>query len=46
MSTTTAFFTGLAIGAVTVDFLWAWKMGIVALIWSRVTRTYNRIFRK
>jgi len=46
MSTTTAFFTGLAIGAVTVDFLWAWKMGIVTLFWSKVTRKYNQIFRK
>lgn len=33
-------------GAVVMDFFWAWKMGIVALFWSRITRVYNRIFRK
>ena len=46
MSTTTAFFTGLAIGAITVDFLWAWKMGIVTSIKSRFMRRFNAIFRK
>ena len=45
MTTTTALVTGILIGAVIVDFLWAWKMGIVALIWSRITRVYRRIFR-
>jgi len=32
-------------GALLMDFLWAWKMGIVTLFWSKITRVYNRIFR-
>ena len=39
------FLLGFLIGAVVVDFLWAWKMGIVTLVWSQITRVYNRIFR-
>lgn len=42
----TNFLWGFLIGATIVDFLWAWKMGIVTLIWARITRVYNRIFRK
>lgn len=41
----TNFLLGFLVGAVLIDFLWAWKMGIVALIWSRISRIYNRIFR-
>jgi len=37
---------GFLAGAAVVDFLWAWKMGIVTLFWSKLTRTYNSIFRK
>jgi len=37
---------GFVTGAALVDFLWAWKMGIVTLFWSKVTRKYNQIFRK
>jgi len=40
------FLLGFLAGAVLVDFLWAWKMGIVTLVWSRISRGYNRIFRK
>jgi len=40
------FLLGFLAGAVVVDFLWAWKMGIVTLIWSQITRVFNRIFRK
>jgi hypothetical protein len=40
------FLWGLVIGAVIVDFLWAWKMGIVTLVWSKLSRAYNSIFRK
>jgi hypothetical protein len=40
------FLWGFLAGAVVVDFLWAWKMGIVTLIWSQITRVFNRIFRK
>ena len=39
------FLWGFVIGAVVVDFLWAWKMGIAQLFWSRITRVYNRFFR-
>jgi len=39
------FLIGFLAGAVLVDFLWAWKMGIVTLIWSKITRVFNRIFR-
>jgi hypothetical protein len=39
------FLLGVLAGAVVVDFLWAWKMGIVTLVWSQITRVYNRIFR-
>ena len=42
----TSFLLGGLFFAAIVDFLWAWKMGIVTLVWSRVTRVYNRIFRK
>jgi uncharacterized membrane protein (Fun14 family) len=42
----TNFLWGFVIGAVIVDFLWAWKMGIVTLVWSKISRVYNRIFRK
>ena len=41
----TNFLLGVLLGAVIVDFLWAWKMGIVALVWSRITRVYHRFFR-
>ena len=41
----TNFLWGFVVGAVLLDFLWAWKMGIVTLIWSRITRVYNRFFR-
>lgn len=37
---------GFLIGALVVDFLWAWKMGIVTLFWSKITRIYNQIFRR
>jgi hypothetical protein len=40
------FVWGFVVGAVLLDFLWAWKMGIVTLIWSKITRVFNRIFRK
>ena len=40
------FLLGFFIGALVVDFLWAWKMGIVAVVWSNITRNFNRIFRK
>ena len=39
------FVWGFVLGAVLLDFLWAWKMGIVTLFWSKITRVYNRIFR-
>jgi len=39
------FLIGFLAGALFVDFLWAWKMGIVALVWSKITRVFNRIFR-
>jgi hypothetical protein len=39
------FLLGFLVGAVVVDFLWAWKMGIIALVWSKISRIYNRIFR-
>ena len=39
------FLLGFLAGAVLVDFLWAWKMGIVTLVWSKITRVFNRIFR-
>ena len=42
----TNFLIGFLVGAVLVDFLWAWKIGIVTLIWSKINRSYNRIFRK
>ena len=42
----TNFLWGFVIGAVLLDFLWAWKMGIVTLFWSRIARVFNRIFRK
>jgi hypothetical protein len=42
----TNFLWGFVVGAVLIDFLWAWKMGIVTLVWSKITRVYNRIFRK
>jgi hypothetical protein len=42
----TNFLWGFVIGAVLLDLLWAWKMGIVTLFWSRITRVFNRIFRK
>lgn len=41
----TNFLWGFLAGAVIVDFLWAWKMGIVALVWSRISRVYYRFFR-
>ena len=41
----TNFLWGFIVGAMIVDFLWAWKMGIVSLFWSRITRVFNRIFR-
>ena len=41
-----SFLLGLLVGAIVVDFLWAWKMGIVTLVWSRITRVFNGIFRK
>ena len=41
----TNFLWGFLVGAVIVDFLWAWKMGIVTLVWSRITRVYHRFFR-
>jgi hypothetical protein len=40
------FLWGFVIGAVLLDFLWAWKMGIVTLFWSKITRVFNRVFRK
>jgi len=40
------FLLGFLVGAIVVDFLWAWKMGIVTLVWSKISRNYNRIFRK
>jgi len=40
------FLLGFLAGAIVVDFLWAWKMGIVTLVWSRIARVFNRIFRK
>jgi hypothetical protein len=40
------FVLGFLAGAVVVDFLWAWKMGIVTLVWSRLSRVFNGIFRK
>jgi hypothetical protein len=40
------FVLGFLAGAVVVDFLWAWKMGIVTLIWSKVSRKFNEYFRK
>jgi hypothetical protein len=40
------FLLGFLVGAVLVDFLWAWKMGIVTLVWSQITRVFNRVFRK
>lgn len=39
------FLLGFLVGAGVVDFLWAWKMGIIALVWSKISRIYNRIFR-
>jgi hypothetical protein len=39
------FLLGFLVGAVVVDFLWAWKMGIITLVWSQITRVYNRVFR-
>jgi hypothetical protein len=41
----TSFLLGGLIFAIVVDFLWAWKMGIVTLVWSQITRVFNRIFR-
>jgi hypothetical protein len=40
------FVLGFLAGAVVVDFLWAWKMGIVTLVWSKISRVFNGIFRK
>jgi hypothetical protein len=40
------FVLGFLAGAVLVDFLWAWKMGIVTLVWSKISRVFNGIFRK
>jgi hypothetical protein len=42
----TSFLLGGLIFAIVVDFLWAWKMGIVTLVWSNLSRKYNSIFRK
>jgi hypothetical protein len=42
----TNFLLGFLAGAIVVDFLWAWKMGIVTLVWSKISRNYNRVFRK
>jgi len=40
------FILGFFLGAAVADFLWAWKMGIVTLFWSKIRRIFNRIFRK
>ena len=41
----TNFLWGFLAGAVIVDFLWAWKMGIVTLIWAKIARVYHHFFR-
>jgi hypothetical protein len=45
MSTTTALITGILIGAVVVDFLWAWKFGIPQHFGYKIKRFVARIFR-
>ena len=40
------FILGVIVGAVVMDFLWAYKMGIITLVWSDITQKYNKIFRK
>jgi hypothetical protein len=39
----TQFLLGLVVGAVLIDFLWAWKMGIVTLTWSKIKQFIYRI---
>jgi len=40
------FITGFVLGALVLDFAWAWKFGIPQLFWTRITRVFNRVFRK
>jgi len=46
MTTTTAFVTGFLIGAVILDFLWAWKFGIPQIFWSRVSHGIRKIYSR
>jgi hypothetical protein len=34
------FFIGVLVGAVVIDFLWAWQHGIPQRFWQRITTCY------
>lgn len=39
------FLLGILIGAVIMDFIWAWKFGIPQLFWSRFRFGINKIYK-
>ena len=42
----THFLWGFVIGAVLLDFLWAWKFGIPQIFWSKLKFGINKIYKR
>jgi len=46
MGTLTALIVGFLLGAVLLDFLWAWKFGIPQVFWNRVRHNVAKIYKR
>jgi hypothetical protein len=40
------FIVGFIIGALVLDFLWAWKFGIPQIFWKKLTFALSKITKK